>query len=90
MTSAADVDLFTVPAGKVAVIRTLTTYSSSGSGSAFWVLKGKATLRKVDSASGASQIENGLRIVLNAGDVLTVSVGSGTWAFTAHGYLLDA
>jgi hypothetical protein len=90
VTSAASVELVAPASGKVAVVRSLTAYCGTGAGQCFFVLRGVATLKRVDVAAAASISADGLRWVFESGDHLDFTVGSGTWAVSVHGYLLDA
>jgi hypothetical protein len=90
VTSASAASIYTVPAGDVAVVRSVTAYCTTGAGQGFWVISGVVTLQRIDVASASSVLGNELRWVLNAAEVLQFSVGSGTWSVSAHGYLLTA
>lgn len=82
--------LYTVPAGKRAVVKCLTAYPGvAGTSSVVWVFAGLALLH-VDVGPPATDLKTELTIVLNSGETLAAVVTVGQVALSASGFLLDA
>jgi hypothetical protein len=81
---------YTVPLGKVAVVKCLTAVNGQSQAVAGAIYVGSVNLW-IGSVPGTASAEiTGLQIVLNAGETLYMSGNSPGLGLSAHGYLLDA
>lgn len=85
--------VYNVPAGFIAVIRDCSVYNNSGAASASVFLEGALGQTIFFAGNGigtqASHQWTG-RQVVEAGETITVAVGSGTWDVSVSGYLLTS
>jgi hypothetical protein len=84
------VDVFTVPANTVAVIRCITVRAASGTSSAVAVALNGFHLVFTSTASGDSPPPWDGRVVANAGDILSIATASQPYDVSVSGYLLSA
>lgn len=82
--------LYVVPAGKVAIIKCTTAYSSTpGVSGGIWTVNGTWVLNDQLQTQG-TVVRTELGIVLHQGDELEHFNGAGAWQLSASGYLLNA
>jgi len=87
----AQVSVYTVPTGKVAVIRSIEFGAQSApANSAAVNLFGVAEIASIETVNQYRTVHWDGRTVLDAGDVIAVQAIAGTWSFIISGYLLDA
>lgn len=81
---------YTVPAGFVAVVRSVQLAEFSGTASGC-VLEDASGVQMANAQSGTSGFfqNSSLRAVLNAGDEIKYSVSGGDWTIRVSGYLLS-
>lgn len=90
MTAGSGYPLYTVPTGKVAVLKCTTGYVGAGGGILEWAHDGSEIFDFMQRSAEGTEIRTELGIVLPAGHSFSVFVASGTWQLGASGYLLDA
>lgn len=81
---------YLVPAGRVAIVKTVTAYNGSSSSQNLEVAINTTTIFLLGNAAYASSVINALHIVLQAGDRLRMYPGATGVVGSAHGYELVA
>lgn len=83
--------VYTVPAGKVAVVRDIVVGAQDTPANSVAVnYYGVAEIYQAGAIAQYSTAHFEGRVVLNAGDSIDVDAISGTWTYVISGYLLDA
>lgn len=80
--------LFTVPAGYIAVVRSITTYCFTAPGTIQFQRQGTFIYTDLHAAAVGGQLLNDLRWIFNPGEVLLATNASGDWNVSVHGYLI--
>lgn len=89
----ADATLYTVPAGRKLVVRTITVYDRVGTSTAFFLANGTTAtaanrVLRVPPTAGVTLILNDLRLVFYDGDVLHGVSSTQPNVVTINGYLI--
>lgn len=82
-------DVYTVPAGMVFVLRCVTAVSVSAASATFQVaVAALANVISQEFGAVGSGANWDLRVVMNAGEQISVAAATGNFQFTISGYLL--
>lgn len=83
--------VYTVPAGKVAVVRDIVVGAQNAPANSVAInYAGVAEIWEVGTIAQYSTAHFEGRVVLNAGQTINVDAIAGTWTYIISGYLLDA
>jgi hypothetical protein len=90
VTSGSSVDLFTAPAGKVTVIRSIQLGCFSSGASQILLTSSDGTfVASGETSTELTVLEISTRRVVDAGETISGQAPAGEWTVTISGYLLD-